>query len=195
MRKYVALGTLTVLGFAGSAAAEGFSYSNLEASYVSTGIDSLGLDGDGFAIGASFEFAPRIFGYTSINDLDYDSGSGVSTSAITLGLGASWRLGSDLDLVSGVSYEHLKLKVKGLGSSSDSGIGVNVGLRGRFGANFEYTPNLKYTDLGHGINDFTWTLGTRYYFSPNFAAGIDLSDNDDGTTWNIAVRYDFGARQ
>jgi len=48
--------------------------------------------------------------------------------------------------------------------------------------------------LGDGVDDFTVSAGGRYYFSEAFAAGIDVSDNDDGTTWGIALRYDFGNR-
>lgn len=195
MRKYIALGTLTVLGFAGTAAADGFSYNNIEASYISTEIDGLGVDGDGIAVGGSFELASNVFGFASINDLDYDSGSGLSSSAITLGAGFNWGLGSNLDLVSSLAYEHLKVKLSGVGSTKESGVSLGVGLRGRLGESFEFTPGVKYTDFGHDVNDFTWTLDGRYYFTPNFAAGIDLSDNDDGTTWAIAVRYDFGSRQ
>ncbi|MEO6079509.1 MAG: hypothetical protein ABIQ86_07010 [Steroidobacteraceae bacterium] len=195
MRKYIALGTLMALGVGGSAvAAEGFSYNNLEVSYVLTEVDALNLEGDGFAIGGSVAFNDHVFGFSSINDIDYDSGSGISISVISLGVGFNWAVAQNLDLVSGLSYEHLKLKISGVGSASDDGVGVNVGLRGRLGDRVELTSGVKYSDFGHDVNDFTWSIGGRYYFTRNFAAGIDLSDNDDGTSWNFALRYDFGMR-
>ena len=194
MRKYVALGMLA-LGAGGTAtAAEGFSYNLLEAGYVSNEIKSAGVDGSGFALSGSYGFSQSMFGFASIVDAEYDQNSGVSTTAVTVGLGFAWPLGANLDLVSGLAYEHLRLHIDGLGSASEEGFSLNTGLRGRVGENVELTGGVKYIDLGHGVDDFTLGVGGRYYFTPAFAAGIDVSDNDDGTAWIVSLRYDFGAR-
>ncbi len=193
MRKYAALGTLAFLGIGAPAfAAEGFSYNLLEGGYVSTELDDFDLDGDGLVVGGSFELSEHVFGFGSINDIDYDFG--ISTSAVSLGLGFNWALAPNVDLVSGVSYERVKVKVSGAGSESESGIGLNVGLRGRVGESLELSGGLKYADFGDDVNDFTFGAGGRYYFTPAFAAGIDFSNNDDGNTWTVALRYDFGSR-
>jgi hypothetical protein len=195
MRRYLALGTLMTLGAAAPAvAAEGFSYSFLEAGYVSNEIDDAGLDGSGFALNGSYEFNERVFGFASILDADYDQDSGVSTAAVSVGVGFAWPLGMSLDLVSGLGYEHLKLHIDGLGGASEEGYSLNTGLRGRVGDSLELTGTVKYTDLGHGLDDFTLGAGGRYYFTPAFAAGIDVTDNDDGTAWIVSLRYDFGIR-
>ena len=194
MRKYIALGTLIALGASGTAAAEGFSYNLLEVGYVSNEIDDLGLEGSGFSLAGSFEFNERVFGFASLTDASYDQGSDLDTTGITVGVGFAWPLGTAVDLVSGFSYEHLRLHIDGAGSASEEGYGLNVGLRGHVGTNLELTGGVKYIDLGHGLDDFTLGVGGRYYFTPAFAAGIDVSDNDDGTAWTIALRYDFGMR-
>ena len=32
----------------------------------------------------------------------------------------------------------------------------------------------------------------HWYFTPKLALGADVSDSDDGTTFGIKLRYDFG---
>jgi hypothetical protein len=194
MRKYIAAGTLIALGAAAPAMAEDFSYNYLEAGYVSSEIEDFGLDGSGFALGGAFEFNQNVFGFASINDVEYDQDSGASTNATTVGLGFAWPLGMSVDLVSGFAYERLKLHVDGEGNATETGFSLNTGLRGRVGPSLELTGGVKYTDYGDDINDFTLGVGGRYYFTPAFAAGIDVSDNDDGTAWIVSLRYDFGNR-
>jgi Outer membrane protein beta-barrel domain len=193
MRKHLALAALMAIGAGGPAvAAEGFSYNLIEAGYVSNEIDSVGLDGSGFALFGSYEFNESVFGFASVTDAQYDQDSGVSTTATSVGVGFAWPLGMSVDLVSGFAYEYLRLHIDDVGSASDEGYSLNTGLRGRVGESLEITGGVKYTDLGHGADDFTLGVGGRYYFTPAFAAGIDVSDNDDGTAWMVSLRYDFG---
>jgi hypothetical protein len=195
MRKYLVLGTLMAFGAGGTAvAAEGISYNLLEVGYVSNEIDAFGLDGSGFGLSGSFEFNERVFGFASIVDADYDQGSDLSTTAVSVGVGFAWPLGSTVDLVSGVAYEQVRLHVDGGGSATEKGFSLNTGLRGRLGESMELSGGVKYIDFGDGLDDFTLGAGGRYYFTPAFAAGIDVSDNDDGTAWMVSLRYDFGMR-
>lgn len=192
MRSHVAVGTLLALGLGGTAvAAEPLSYNNIEGAYVSTEVGS--VDADGISVSGSLEFNENTFGFASINDIELEN-SPFSYSVFNLGLGYHFPLNEKLDLVSAVSYERYRLKESGFGSVTDSGIGLGVGLRARLTSVLEGTASVKYVDLGHGTDDFTWSAGGRYYFTPNFAAGIDVSDNDDGSTWTIALRYDFGSK-
>jgi hypothetical protein len=194
MRKYIAAGTLLALGAAAPALAEDFSYSFLEAGYLSNEIDSAGLDGSGFALSGSYEFNQQLFGFASIADSEYDQGSGVSTNALSVGVGFAWPLGTSVDLVSGIAYERLRLHIDGIGSERETGYSLNTGLRASVAESLEVTAGVKYIDLGGGADDFTLSAGGRYYFTPAFAAGIDVSDNDDGSAWIISLRYDFGNR-
>jgi opacity protein-like surface antigen len=194
MRKYIAAVTLMTLGAATPALAEDFSYSFIEAGYVSSEIDDFGLDGSGFALNGSFEFNQNVFGFAGITDVDYDQGSGVSTTATTVGVGFAWPLGMAVDLVSGLAYERLKLHVDGEGNATETGFSLNTGLRASISDSLEVTAGVKYTDFGNDIDDFTLGVGGRYYFTPALAGGIDVTDNDDGTAWIISLRYDFGMR-
>lgn len=192
MRKYMAAGSLIALVAAAPAFAEDFSYNYLDVGYVSTEIDDFDLDGDGFAIGGAFEFNRNVFGFANAVDVNYDAG--VGTNAITVGVGFAWELGTSLDLVSGIAYERLRLHVDGEGSVTDTGFSLNTGLRGRVSENLELTGTVKYIDFGDDVDDFTLGVGARYYFTPSFAAGIDVTDNDDGNSWLVSLRYDFGNR-
>lgn len=193
MRKSVALGVIAALGLSGQAfAAEGFSYNLLEASYSNVELDGTSADGDVLGIGGSVEFTQNFFGFASLADGNYDAG--VDTFQTTLGLGYALPLNTNLDLVVGASYERYKVKAPVLGSDTENGYGLNLGLRGRVGEQLELNGGLKYIDLGGGADDTTFNVGARYYFTPAFAAGVDVSTNDDGTTYGLAVRYDFGNR-
>jgi len=204
MRKHIAVGAALALGFGTQvfAADEGFSYNLGEIGYTRSEIDDLDLKGDGVTLGGSVEFAPNIFGSFNFADVDYGSsaataGVKIKGTTYSLGVGSHWALGPKLDLVSGVTYEHVKVKGSSGGisaSDSESGFGLNAGLRGRAGDQLELTGTIKYVNFGHGADDFTFGAGGRWYFTEAFAAGPDVSHNDDGTHWGISFRYDFGKR-
>lgn len=204
MRKHLAVGAVMALGLGTQAFAadEGFSYNLGEIGYTRAEIDDLDLKGDGVTLGASVEFSPNIFGTFNFGDVDYGSsaatgGVKVKGTTYSLGLGFNWALAPNLDLVSGASYEHIKIKGSSGGvsaSAKDSGFGLNVGLRGRAADKLELTGTVKYVDFGNGADDFTFGATGRWYFTEAFAAGPDISHNDDGTAWGISFRYDFGKR-
>jgi opacity protein-like surface antigen len=190
MRKHLALGAVLALGLGTQAfAADGFSYNLIEGGYIRGEIEDFDLKGDGFSIGGSLEFGENMFGFASVNDIDY---GGISSNLFNVGLGFNWALSPNMDLVSGVSWERIEAKASGV-SASDDGIGVNVGLRGRVDR-LELTGTVKYSDFGQSSNGFTLGASGRYYFTDAFAVGPDISHNDDGTNWGISFRYDFGKR-
>ena len=189
MRKQVALGFALTMGIAGSAVAEGFSYSNIEASYTSLNLKGTTLDADGFGLAGSFGLGENFSIFADYEDLDVDGAEGGSLKHLDLGVGFHWSLGTNLDLTSGLSYESLDA------GPNATGLGVAVGLRGRVGESLELTGGAKYYDLNKGWDSQTvLTIGARWYFTPAFAVGADFSDQDDlGKSWRLALRYDFGS--
>lgn len=213
MRKQIALGTVMAVGLAGPAlAAEGFSYNNVEAGYfqgeiegVLDGGEGFSSDGGGFTLSGSAELGEMFHAFASFSSLslkDFEvDGVGVDVDGkvkvepLTLGVGLHWPLSPSLDLVSGVSFERMKLTLSEPGfsvSDSESGYGISAGLRGRVGENLELTGNVKYLDIGG--SEMVFGAGARYYFTPAFAAGLDFTkyDDTDLTLFGLSVRYDFG---
>lgn len=192
MRKSVAMGAIAALGLAAPAfAAEGFSYNLIEGGYVSSELD-VGpgtADGDGFTLSGSTELGESIFGFAGYTSTDLE---GLTLSQFSLGAGFHWPLNPLLDLVSGVSYERLKLEDLG----SDGGFGLNVGLRGRPMPQLELAGGIKYVDFGNDADDMVFSIGGRWYFTEQFAIGLDYSRQDDLdlSHWGFSLRYDFGSR-
>ena len=210
MRKQVALGSVLALGLASHVmAAEGFSYNNVELGFSHSKIDidggeGISAKGDGFQLSGSAAIGENLYGFLNFGSLTLDKfklngssidagGADVKVKPLTVGVGFHWPLNPALDLVSGVSFERLKVSSSVLSSSeSANGYGLGVGLRGRVGESLELTGNLKYIDMQG--SEFVYNAGARYYFSPAFAAGIDYTRYDDSklTNLGITLRYDFG---
>lgn len=194
MRKSAVIGAVAAL-LAGPALADGFSYNNIEAQFISTEIEDIepgvDLEGDGFGISGSVEFGPTIHGFASVSGTEYEDV--VDVGALTLGLGFNTSLAPALDLVTGISYERLKVEFDDFGNREE-GVGLSAGLRGRVGDRLELNAGLKYNYFNEDLDDTTIVAGGRYYFSRAFAVGLDYSENDDGDTWALAFRYDFGNR-
>jgi hypothetical protein len=201
MRKHIALGSILALGVSVQAmSAEGFSYNNVDVAYVNgqldfDGAEGLGnVDGDGFSLAGSAEIGENFFAFGSFGSLKLsEAGSSAKLKPITLGAGFHWALTPNLDLVSGLSFE--RLKISGGGDSvSDEGYGISLGLRGRVLDQLELSGSVKHIDIGDFGTDFLFNVGGRYYFTEAFAAGIDYTKYDDLKldTWSVSLRYDFG---
>src|SRR5262245_51167536 len=102
MRKQIALGVVTALGFAGSAFAEGFSYSTVEETYSSIKLKGTTAKADGFGVSGSYGFNEHFSVFAGYNDLAVNHGGG-SVKFLSLGLGLNWGLADNLDLTSGLS--------------------------------------------------------------------------------------------
>lgn len=190
MRKFVALGAIAALALgAQTAAAEGFSYNLLEGSYATGEIENTDLDG--FGIKGSYALAPSIFVLGGVQNLEIE-GPAPGYDTMHLGVGMNWALSDNADVFGAATFERAKF------GESESGFGVAGGVRGRVGNSLELSATVKYTDIGDFGDAFTYTAGGRWYFTPNFAAGldynkVDLGDvNADGDLFVFSLRYDFG---
>lgn len=182
MRKFVAIAAIAALGFGAQAAsAQGFSYNLIEGSLIS------GDDYDGFGVSGSMAFTQDIFGLASIDAIELD-GSGVDGSLLSIGAGYRIAINQALDVFATASLKRVKFD----GFDDDMGFGLGVGLRGRLIERLELQGGLEYVDVND--SDTTIQVGGRWYFTPNFAAGVDFSDNDAGSALRFVARYDFGRR-
>lgn len=190
MRKTTILGSLAALALAGPALAaeSGFSYSYAELGYIDTEIDDFDVDGDGFGLRGSFAFTPHLHGFASYADVDFDNDLGAQT--LQVGAGVNWPVSPRLDVIGRLSYVDVEVDA-GRFSADDSGFGLEAALRGRPMERLELTGGIEYVDVGDS-DDTSLGVGARYYFTDQFAAGGDLSFNDDGTTILLGLRFDFG---
>jgi hypothetical protein len=190
MRKAVILGSMLAFGGSGAALAEGnFSYSYAEAGYITS--ENGGSDGDGLNLFASGSVTDmlHVFGSYSTQGFDFD----VDVEFMQLGLGVNFTLVDNLDLVTRLSL--VEVQVDGPGFSfDDDGYQLGAFIRGRVAEQWELTAGLNYQDLDNGGEDDSLTAGARYYFTDKFAAGLDLLQNDDDTTFILGARYDFRPR-
>jgi hypothetical protein len=171
-------------------AEEGFNYSYLDLGYVKSELDDYNVNGDGYALRGSYEITPRVHAFAGYTDLDYDFG--VNATTMELGAGYAWPMSPTLDVIGTASYLHADVKASGLGSADDSGLGLGVGVRGRVLNVVELTGGVQYVDFDKSGNDTALNAGGRYYFTNRFAAGLDMSFDDAGTTWMLGGRYSFG---
>nr|PZN70280.1 MAG: hypothetical protein DIU62_00405 [Pseudomonadota bacterium] len=182
MRKLVAIVTFAALGLgAHAASAQGFSYNLIEGSLIS------GDDYDGFGVAGSMAFTSELFGLASIDAVEIDN-TNIDGSLLSAGVGYRIAINQAVDVFGTGSIKRAKFD----GSDGDWGFGLGVGVRGRPMSQLELHGGLEYVDIND--SDTTFKVGGRWYFTPNFAAGLDFQDNDGGSALRFAVRYDFGRR-
>ena len=170
---------------------EGFSYSFVELGYTSTEFDDFDVDGDGLGLRGSIEFTDMFHGFASYSDLDFDAD--VGTTEMEIGAGLAYPVSPNVDLVGTVSYLNLDVDLpQPFADVDDSAIALGGGLRGRVGEQLELSGGLKYAEFDEGGNDTVFNVGARYYFTKIFALGADIGFNEDGTSWVLGGRFDFG---
>jgi hypothetical protein len=204
MGKSLALCAISALALASPVMAGDFSYNTLELGLYGESIDDPngdeGIDGSGMIVSGSWAFSPGIFGFASLSGIDYEyrnyDDRDFTLGQLQFGVGFHVPLSSQVDLVSGVSLQRLRLEDDYNYTLNENGYGLNVGLRGLAGNRFEWTAGLKYVDLGEGQDDTSWTAGFRYHFTRLFSMGLDIgsTDRDQGSAL-IGFRWDFGNRR
>jgi len=202
MRGKLVIPLLAMLGLAGPAMAGQLSYNLVEIGLIGDSIDDPhgpdDLSGSGVSLSGSLAFNPNLFGFASISGTDYEYvhyNDDFNASQQQAGLGLHFPLTPQLDLVSGVSLQHLRLD-NDYDSLDESGYGLDVGLRGLIGRRLEWTAAVNYVDYGGGDNDTFWTAGFRYYFTRVFALGMDVgSTNRNEANAVLAFRWDFNNRR
>lgn len=184
MRKTAILGAIAALTVAAPfAGATGFSYNLVEGALLS------GDDYDGLGIYGSMELSPEFFASAGIDAVDFD-GSDADGSLLSIGGGYTMAINSQLDVVAIGSLKRIKID----GAKGDLGFGLGVGLRGRLLDQLELHGGFEFVDFDDYDSDTQLKFGGRWYFTPQFAAGVDITDDDAGSVLRLTARYDFGNR-
>ena len=174
------------------AQADGFNYSYFEGGIASADIDvgPLDVDADGLVIGGSYGITDELYLFGSYEEQDFDFG--IDGDVLMLGAGFYTGISQDLDFVADLAYVDAEVST-GFGSADESGYAIRAGIRSRLSDAVELDAGLRYVD----IDDSDTLIGVsgRYYFNESVAVGGAFSDGDNGSTWSVLIRVNFGNRQ
>lgn len=206
MRKSLLWPAMAMLTLAGPAMAGTFSYSMLEGSLIGDSIDDPNgnddLKGSGLGFSGSWALNPGMFGFVNLSGADYqyrhapDDHDDFSSGKLGLGVGFHFPLGRKLDFVSGISLQRLRLENDYYDTTlNEEGYGLDLGLRGMITERLQWTLGMHYVDYGRDGDDTSWSTGLRYYFTREFAVGVDIGSTDrDQANGALVFRWDIGNR-
>ncbi len=191
MSRYLAAVIALFLAF--PAMAESPSFNFIEAGYQFVDLDLGGgddVDGDGFAVGGSFEIGDHMFGFVSYADTGFDFG--VDLTQLQAGLG--WRTGltDNTDFFARAAYVDAEISASGFESLSESGYGIGIGVRSNVSDLIELYGEVAYVDLGSGADSTAIGGGIYFNLTDNFALGVGASVDDDVTSYGASARFYFG---
>ncbi len=172
----IALALVAMLPLSANAAERSYTY--VEGTY--NNIDS---DVDGFGVRGSVEFADTGF-YGLGQYQNFSEGAG-DADFWELGLGYALNLSDNVDLVAEAAHTDFDLV---------DGYRLSAGVRGNFTENFEYLGKVNYRnlDVAGNSDDFTYTAGLQYKFSPTWGLTGEVEfDGDNGELYTVGLRASF----
>jgi hypothetical protein len=185
------------LGLASAANADDVSYSYADLAYITTDIDGVDEDLDGFGLRGSVEITDQVFLFGMYTDQSAESGGAdVDYTTYTLGGGYAWSLSDSADLYGKLGYAsaEVEVSVPGFGGFSvdDDGFMLGMGLRGRVSPQFELEGAVNYYDYSDSGDDTSLGAAVRWFFTDQFSAFAEGEFGDDVSTYGIGMRWNFG---
>ena len=170
----IALALAAVLPLSANAAER--SYTFVEGTY-----NDIEGDVDGFGARGSVEFADS--GFYALGNYQNFSESGVDVDFWELGLGYALNLSDNVDLIAEAAHTDLDIV---------DGYRVSAGVRGNFTESFEYLGKVNYRDVDVIGDDFSYTAGLQYKFSPTWGVTGEVEfDGEDGEIYTVGLRASF----
>lgn len=176
---------------AAPALADELSYNYIDLGYQAVEIDLGGgfdVDGDGFAIGGSFEGGESWHIFAGYGSTNFDFG--VDLNELAIGAGYHTPISDTVDFVGELAYVTVEVEVPAGFSTDEDGIGASIGLRGMMSDVVELSGSIDYVDLG-GDGETSFDANAWFNMSPAFALGINAGFGDDVTTYGVGVRWYF----
>lgn len=170
----IALALVAMLPLSANAAERSYTY--VEGTY-----NNADNDIDGFGVRGSVEFADT--GLYALGNYQNFSERGADADFWELGLGYALNLSDNVDLIAEAAHTDLDIV---------DGYRVSAGVRGNFTENFEYLGKVNYRDVDVFGDDFTYTAGLQYKFSPTWGVTGEVEfDNADGEIYTVGLRASF----
>jgi len=131
MKRYFLIFAVTFFLAPTSSGASDFSYNFIQAVFVNSDTDFFGIDidGDGYAVGASFELTENVAFSLGLEDYSYDFD--FETNGTSFGLDYHTALSESSDLVLGFAFLDAEVSQPVLGSEDDSGNVISIGIRNK----------------------------------------------------------------
>jgi opacity protein-like surface antigen len=186
--------TLAPLAAGAQSAGSSISYSFADLAYVTTDVDGVSKDLDGWLLRGSFEPVENLFVYGRYADQSVSfAGGDVDTQTWALGVGYAFPLADRVDLYGKAGY------INADGSAgpidlNDDGYEIGAGLRARPLDPLELEGSVTYQDLSDAGDDTVLGIGARWYIADQFAMGLEGEFSDDADTYGIGFRWAFGNR-
>jgi hypothetical protein len=172
----IALALAAVLPLSANAAER--SYTFVEGTY-----NNADGDADGLGVRGSIEFADS--GFYALGDYRSYSDSGFDLDTWELGLGYALNLSDNVDLIAEAAHTDFDVV---------DGYRLSAGVRGNFTENLEYLGKVNYRnlDVRGDSDDFTYTAGLQYKFSPTWGLTGEVEfDGDNGEVYTVGLRASF----
>jgi len=191
MSRYLACALALFL--AAPAFAETPSYSFVQAGYQSVDLDAgggLDVDGDGWALGGSFEIGEDFFAFASYSDTGFDFG--IDLTQYQAGIGWHTGVSDNTDFFARAAYVSAEIDAPGFGSADESGYGIGIGVRSNVTDLIELYGEISYVDLGSGADSTAIGGGIYFNITESFALGLGAATDDDVTSFGATARFYFG---
>ena len=176
--------------FAAAALVSGHALADMNYNYVQGSVIGSEIrgggdsnSGNGFGLNGSAALGgTNLIFFFDVNRTKYtETGASIKFTPTDFGVGYHAPISDTVDFIGGVSYERFKLGASasgvGSGSTTEKGWGLGVGLRGMIGDKMQWDGGIKYRDVGDLQGILGISVGGRYYFTPAFAVGLELSAN------------------
>jgi hypothetical protein len=167
------------------------SYNYVDAAYVVVDIDGFSKDADGFALRGSVELTDSVFLFAGYADLSVNAGGfNIDEKDYSVGVGYDWSMSDTMSLYGKVAW--VRAEGDALGFSVDEdGFSLGVGIRAFVLDPLELEGAVTYADLGDFGDSTTLGLAARYYFTQQFAVGVEAGLSDDATSYGVGVRFQW----
>jgi hypothetical protein len=216
--KYLLAGLLALPG--ASFAAEGLSYTYLEADYLNLDVDAFGDEGDflddfdngsGFLAEGSFAITENWFVFGNWSETDADTGftndqdvfipGNTDVERINLGGGFALPLAERMDFLARAGYTDIDFgdfdfagsgdtDLDNLDADSTDGWFADAGVRAQILDRLEGSAALRYTDLDTG-DDFGVVGNLMFELTPSWGLNLTAEVGDEFASYGAGIRYSF----